>query len=168
MAKNKRGRSYKFTPRRQAALRKAQARSAATRRRRVGSLTKVAGATLAVGAVAYGARRYSSSRPKGSRKAKTSKALVHVPGLGVNHTAAQMKTTVIPLGWGKPGGDFVKMKQIRSTPQTIFKVDKSGLVSRTTKNRMKYDTNRRRKYWQAKPVGGAPRKPYTSTKRGRR
>jgi hypothetical protein len=159
MAKSKRGRNYKMTPRRQAALRKAQAVSARSRRRRVGRAAALVGGTLAVGAVAYAGHRKLGSRPK------RSKALVHVPGKGTDHT--QYKKTVIPKGWGQPGGDFSPMRQIKTTPKSVFKVNSSGIVSRTTKTRMVYDLNRRREYWQAKPVGGAPRKKYTSKKRGR-
>lgn len=158
MAKNKRNRNYRFTPRRQAALRRAQARSAATRRRRVGRAAALVGGTLAVGAVAYGARRNLSRGSKGPGK-----ALVHVPGLGRSHV--EYRKTVIPPGWGK--SDLPKMRAIRRTSKHVFKVDSGGTATSTTKRRMAYDTNRRREYWQAKPVGGAPRKTYTSKKRGR-
>lgn len=180
MAKNKRGRHYRFTPRRQAALRKAQAASARKRRRRVGKVAGLVGATIVAGGAAYAGRRaYNNkkistiqnlrsqareriaSRPP---RYRGTKAVVHVPGLGVTHQ--QMKRTVIPPGWGQ--SDIEPAKSIRSTPQTIFKVDSKGTVSRTTKNRMIYDQNRRRAYWRSKPVGGAPRKKYTSKKRGRR
>lgn len=179
MAKNKRGRNYRFTPRRQAALRKAQARSAANRRRRVGRAVGIAAATIAVGAVG-GAVAYRNKSNAHAVKLKTHKRTVtgnkiyarrerfirSLPKPQLALPPGKGTRTVIPPGWGK--SDLPPMRSIRSTPQTIFKVDSKGKVSRTTKNRMKYDTNRRRTYWQAKPVGGAPRKKYTSSKRGRR
>ena len=165
MAVNKRGRHYKMTPRRKAALAKAQAVSARKRRRRGVALAGVLGATLVAGGAAYAGRSYVKKIASGGPK-KHSTALVHVPGLGVTHT--QMKRTVIPQGWGKPGPDHVPLgRAAKTTPKTVFKVSAKGVVTRTTKTRMKYDTNRRRSYWQAKPVGGAPRKKYTSLKRGR-
>lgn len=165
MAVNKRGRHYKMTPRRKAALAKAQAVSARNRRRRGVALAGVLGATLVAGGAAYAGRSYVKKIASGGPK-KKSTALVHVPGLGVTHT--QMKRTVIPQGWGKPGPDYVPLgRTAKTTPKTVFKVNANGVVTRTTKTRMKYDTNRRRGYWQAKPVGGAPRKKYTSLKRGR-
>lgn len=180
MAKSKRGRRYKMTPRRQAALRKAQAASARARRRRVGRLAGVVAGTLVAGGVAYAAHRSIGNRKRTTqarmrhtakvraahrpKKYRGTKALVHVPGLGMDHM--QYNKTVIPPGWGQ--SDLPPMRSIRSTPQTVFKVNSKGVVSRTTKNRMTYDLNRRRKYWQGKPVGGTPRKKYTSKKRGRR
>ena len=52
MAVNKRGRHYKMTPRRKAALAKAQAVSARKRRRRGVALAGVLGATLVAGGAA--------------------------------------------------------------------------------------------------------------------
>ena len=154
-----------MTPRRKAALAKAQAVSARKRRRRGVALAGVLSATLVAGGAAYAGRSYVKKIASGGPK-KHSTALVHVPGLGVTHT--QTKRTVIPQGWGKPGPDYVPLGRVaKTTPKTVFKVSSSGIVSRTTKTRMKYDTNRRRQYWQSKPVGGAPRKKYTSLKRGR-
>ena len=182
MAKNKRGRHYKMTPRRKAALRKAQAASARARRRRVGRAGALVGATLVAGgiAAAVGARRYQSTQ---TAKLKTHKRTVAhnkikakvarrdrfiatLPKPQLALTAGKPKKTVIPPGWGK--SDLPPKRQIKTTPKTVFKVSSQGIVTRTTKKRMAYDTNRRRKYWQGKPVGGAPCKKYTSTKRGRR
>ena len=178
MAKNKRGRHYRFTPRRQAALKKAQARSAANRRRRVGKAVGIAAATIAVGAVggAVAHRRISSAH---AVKLKTHKRVVtgnkiyarrerfirSLPKPQLALPPGRGKRTVIPnLGPSMNPPMF----QIRSTPQLIFKTNSKGVTVRTTRNRMKYDSQRRRAYWQAKPVGGAPRKKYTSTKRGRK
>ena len=179
MAKNKRGRHYRFTPRRQAALKKAQARSAANRRRRVGKAVGIAAATIAIGAVggAVAHRRISSAHAvklkthrrvvTGNRiHARRERFIRTLPKPQLALPPGRGTKTVIPPGWGK--SDLPPKRQIKTTPKTIFKVNSQGIVSRTTKRRMAYDTNRRRSYWQAKPVGGAPRKKYTSTKRGRR
>lgn len=169
MAKNKRNRRYRFTPRRQAALRKAQAVSARSRRRRVSQAVGLVGATLAVGAVAYAGTktinnrkisaranlRTSAKARISARPPKVSKALVHVPGLGKSYVEIKRKPKPNP-------------KPRQSGPKTVWKVNANGGVTRTTKTRMIYDLNRRREYWQGKPVGGAPRKKYTSKKRGRR
>lgn len=179
MAKNKRGRHYRFTPRRQAALKKAQARSAAKRRRRVGRAAGIAAATIALGAVG-GGLAYRSHANKKAVALKTHKRVVtgnkiharrerfirSLPKPQLALPPGRGTKTVIPDGWGK--SDLPPKRQIKTTDKTVFKVNSKGVVSRTTKNRMKYDTNRRRAYWQAKPVGGAPRKKYTSAKRGRR
>ena len=53
MAVNKRGRHYKMTPRRKAALAKAQAVSARKRRRRGVAIAGVLSATLVAGGAAY-------------------------------------------------------------------------------------------------------------------
>ncbi|AEL97922.1 hypothetical protein CL65_gp014 [Mycobacterium phage Patience] len=168
-----------MTPRRKAALRKAQAASARARRRRVGKAAGLVAGTIAAGAVAYAAHRSIDNRKRTvqtrmrhvagvraahrPKKYRGTKALVHLPGLGYTHS--DPRKTVIPPGWGQ--AHFSAPKSIKTTPETIFKVSSTGTVSRTTKKRMIYDLNRRRQYWQAKPVGGAPRKKYTSKKRGR-
>ena len=153
MAVNKRGRHYKMTPRRKAALAKAQAVSARKRRRRGVAIAGVLSATLVAGGAAYAGRSYVKKIASGGPK-KMSTELVHVPGLGKNYTTVKRKARKNPVP--KKFG-----------PSTVLKVTSSGLITKTTKGRMKYDTNRRRSYWQAKPVGGAPRKKYTSLKRGR-
>ena len=71
--KNKRGRSYKLTPRRKAALHKAQLASARKRSRRVGKVIGVVGVTIAAGGAAYAGHRYMKGRkPSVKTSAKTS------------------------------------------------------------------------------------------------
>lgn len=163
---------HAMTPARRAALKKAQMISARKRRgkgkgklasanrtldrrrRRAGIAAGVIGATLVAGGAAYAGRSYVKKVASGGPK-KMSTELVHVPGLGKNHTVVKRKARAnpVPKNFG---------------PKTVLKVSGAGLITKTTKGRMKYDTNRRRSYWQAKPVGGAPRKPYVSKVRGRR
>lgn len=157
--KNKRGRAYKMTPRRRAALAKAQAASARKRRRRAVVAGGLAAATLAVGgAVAFRRGQHRGGKPKVSGPKKPEWYTPELP--------TGQKKTVIPPGWGI--APLPRPRSAKTTDQTVFKTSAKGITTRTTKKRIKYDTNRRREYWQAKPVGGGTRKPYTSTKRGRR
>lgn len=144
-------RAYRMTPRRRAALRRAQLASAKKRRGKRNKAIAAGGlgvVGLAVGGVALSRRRRTSIPIK-------SKELVHVPGQGKVHTTVKQKPRANPT-------------PRQFGPSSVIKVSTSGVAIKTTRGRMVYDHHRRRQYWRAKPVGGAPRKKYTSKKRGRR
>ena len=68
MAKNKRNRVYKLTPRRQAALHKAQLASARKRRGRGVAIAGVVGATIVAGGTVYAGHRYVKGLKGGPTK----------------------------------------------------------------------------------------------------
>jgi hypothetical protein len=122
-------RRYRMTPRRREALRRAQAASA--RKRRRSRNTRIAGGLAAFAAV--GGAAYLGSR---KRQKRPGTALVHVPGMGKTHINLDRRRPK-PNPTPKVTG-----------PKTIFKVNKKGVVKRTTKGRMIYDSGRRRQYWR--------------------
>lgn len=134
---------YRMTPRRKAALRKAQAASARKRRRRIatriGIGVGVVGAIAATGVAGYGARSYVRQLAGGGPK-RPGKELVHVRGKGTFMGAPVRK-------YPKQGN-----RSIKRAKGAIFKTDKKGRSTLTTKRRVNYDSNRRRQYWHSKPV----------------
>lgn len=145
MAKNKRGRKYRMTPRRKAALRKAQIASARKRRGHHRRRAVIAGGIVAVtlgGAAATGTHVYVRAL-KGGPKRPVSKELVHVPRPRIN------------LDVGK------------DTDRRIREFDKAAkrasIRSRDLKTRAKRNQRKRMKYWQGRPVSGGNRIPAIST-----
>lgn len=154
--------AYRMTPKRRAALRKAQLASARKRRkgRKGGWKRKAAFAAGGVGilAVAAGAGiglRYTQSLKGGpsrpSRPHVPGKELVHVPGHGKTWKVTQVRRKMRRKKPPKPQG------------HKIWRVDSSGVVTTTrfnadnTKSRNLYNYRRRRAYWRSKPVGGRKR-----------
>jgi len=157
MAKNKRNRVYRLTPRRKAALKKAQIASARKRSRRGKRALGVVGATIvaggAVGAI-YAHKRHQSnivSAMNRKQKANT-EHIQRVIGNQLALPAAPRKVTVLQMGYIGPR----KMSgpALKPSEERIFKVSSKGLVTKTTKERLIYDQRSRRAYWQSKPVGG--------------
>ena len=149
--------AYRMTPKRRAALRKAQLASARKRRRRIGLALAGGVGVLAAGGVgvlaAAGAAgigvRYAQGLKGGpARPHVPGKELVHVPGHGVTYTKTVVRRKMR------------RRKPPKAHGHKVWKVDVFGQVEPTrfnadnTKRRNIYNQNRRRKYWRSKPVGG--------------
>lgn len=134
---------YRMTPRRKAALKKAQAASARKRRRgiakRIGVGVGIVGTLAAASVAGYGSRSYVRQLAGGGPK-RPGTALVHVPGRGTFMGAPVRK---FPKQGNRP---------IKRAKGAIFKTDRKGRSTLTTRNRLVYDHHRRRQYWQTKPV----------------
>ena len=138
---------YRMTPKRRAALRKAQLASAKKRRRRVGIATAGGVSVLAVAAGAGIGVRYAQGLKGGPKRPHVpGKELVHVPGHGKTYTRTEVKRKIRRKRPNRPHG------------HKVWKVDSSGSVTATRFNadnrqsRVKYNHRRRRQYWQSKPV----------------
>lgn len=141
--------AYRMTPKRRAALRKAQLASARKRRRRIGFAIAGGVGVLAVAAGAGVGVRYAQGLKGGPvRPHVPGKELVHVPGKGVTYTKTVVRKKVRKKRPPKPHG------------HKVWRVDVLGQVTPTrfnadnTKRRNIYNQNRRRRYWRSKPVGG--------------
>lgn len=159
MAVNKRGRAYRLTPRRREALRKAQLASAAKRRGQHKRIAGVIGATLVAGGLGFAAHRRRSSSPVIKHTMSTSKELDIVR---IAPNANRTNWTHV--------GKVAKTVVVRQPKKRVFPTYVQHEKARVKKEaaRVKKNQKQRMKYWKGKPVGGAARKPYTSTKRGLR
>jgi len=146
MAKNKRGRKYRMTPRRKAALRKAQIASARKRRghrrKRVAKVAGVIGATLVAGGTVYAGGKFYNS--------KKNKAVIP--------QAPTAKMTVINLD------DTEEERRLAREAAREARHAKNAIRrAKHAENAKKINQRKRMKYWQNKPVSGGHKIPPIST-----
>lgn len=156
MAKSKRGRRYRLTPRRRAAILKAQSISARKRKRtlakRVGIGAGIAGTVAIAGVAGYAGRSYVRQLAGGGPRQKTSTS----KEIDIIRIAP---APVGPGNWhlvGKPAKTHLKTLPRRRKRLNYVESERKRVTG--IYRRDKKITNQRRKYWKAKPVGGLQRK----------
>lgn len=161
MAVNKRNRVYRLTPRRKAALHKAQLASARKRSRRGRVALGVVGATIVAGGLTYAGHRHLKGR-----SGKTNVVHVTAPTMpeqrqlgtraGKGIDVRRVTPTKTGSNWKIVGRAF----NFQAPPKTVRRRKRLNYVEsekarlRKENTRQKRNSKARRGYWKSKPVGG--------------
>jgi hypothetical protein len=152
-------RAYRMTPKRRAALHKAQLASAKkrrrTRNRRIAVAAGGVGVLAGVGAGAYLGHRYVSALKGGPQPVKAGPVLSSSKELDL----VRVRPRETGENWthvGKPIMRTVLGKKVRKRKFPTY-VEHERARVKGEKTRAKKNYKARRKYWRSKPVGGTKR-----------
>lgn len=155
MAKNKRGRHYKLTPRRKTAILKAQAASARKRRRTIGNIAKGIGVVAVTGAAAgFGMRHMGRSR-KNSSVGKQLDVIRIAPRVSEDTGRVFFGNVGAPVAREKLPDSGRGKRRKRKLPN--YREWEQNRIKKIKQKEIK-NWKERRKYWQSKPVPKVKRK----------
>ena len=150
MAVNKRCRSYKLTPRRKAAILKAQAASARKRRGRIGRVARTVGVVAVTGAAAGLAY-------KSMRKSRNKSTVVKE--LDILRIAPRVSESTGAMFWANVGQPLNTRKiTVKPRRKRLNYVESEKKRLRELRRKELKNYKARRKYWGAKPVPKVRRK----------